>query len=282
MSKLYLLLLPAICYSAADRWKFDEHQPITKSFNVTSSGSGGPKLLVDNITGFIHVTGYNGSEVKMQADLHFRAETQEAMAEAKRDVKLDMNQQGNFARVYLDGPFRGNNNRGERYYGYQVEAEFEIQVPLATEVILKTVNGGSVILKNTSGQFDVRNVNGAISIEQVSGSGSVNTVNGPLIASFSRNPTAASSFKTVNGKIDVYFQPPLSADFRFRMLNGEVYSDFDMSPLPTAAGEAERKDGRFIYKSNRMTGGRAGHGGPELTFETINGSIRLHTKPETR
>jgi len=40
-------------------------------------------------------------------------------------------------------------------------------------------------------------------------------------------------------------------------------------------GEMESKNGRLIYRSNRITRGRAGQGGPDLTFETVNGSIRL-------
>ena len=273
-----LVCLPVFA-APSDRWKFDEHQQIAKTFNVTSSGSGGPKLLVDNVTGPIHVTGYGGSEVKVSADMHFRAETTEAMSEAKREVKLDMNQQGNFARVYLDGPFRKHDEyRGERYYGYNVEVSFEIQVPMSTEVILKTVNGGSLVLKNTTGDFDIRHVNGGVTLDQVSGSGSVNSVNGPLDIHFTRNPTKASSFTTVNGKIDVYFQPTVAADFSFQTLNGEIFSDFDLSPLPSAAGSVEQKEGKFIYKSKRMSGGRAGRGGPELSFKTVNGGIRLHSK----
>ena len=55
-----------------------------------------PKLLVDNVTGFIHVTGMSGSEIKLSADMRYRAETPEAMAEAKRDVKLDHEHAGEF------------------------------------------------------------------------------------------------------------------------------------------------------------------------------------------
>ncbi len=282
MRTFLLFFSAAVAFAASneDRWKFDEHQPIAKTFNVTTAGSGNPKLLVDNITGFIHVTGYNGSEVKMSADMRFRAESAEALAEAKRDVKLDMNNQGNYARIYLDGPFRGNNNRGERYYSYAVSVDFEIQVPTNIEVILKTVNGGPVIVKNTSGAFDVRNVNGTISLEQISGSGSVSAVNGSVTVAFARNPTLATSFRTVNGEMDVHFQPPLSAGMSFKTVNGQVYTDFDVTPVPEKAGEVESKNGKYIYRSNRLTRGRAGQGGPELTFETVNGNIRLHTKRE--
>ncbi len=253
MSRNLLLLLFALPAFASDRYKFDEHQPITHTFSAST------KLLVDNVNGTIHVIGGSGPEIRVKADMHFRAETPEAMAEAKRDVKIDMNQQGSFARVYLDGPFRGNNHRGDRYYGYQVSVDFEVEVPFATELIMKSVNGG-------------------IDLDKIAGAADVQTVNGGLTAKFNRNPTSACTFRTVNGKVDVYFQPSLNADFRFKTLNGEVYSDFTLTPLPSQATTAEQQNGRFIYKSNRLTGGRAGQGGPELTFDTVNGGIRLHTR----
>jgi len=282
MRNLMLLFSTALALTAAsdDRWKFDEHQSVNKTFNVTTAGSGNAKLLVDNITRSVHVTGYAGREVKISADMRFRAESAEALAEAKRDVKLDMNNQGDFARIYLDDPFRDHNNRGERYYGYTVSVDFEIQVLTNIEVILKTVNGGPVILKNTSSAFDVRNVTGTILMEQVSGSGSVSAVNGSVTVAFSRNPTQATSFRTVNGEMDVYFQPPLAAGMSFKTVNGQVYTDFDVTPTPEKAGEVESKNGKFIYRSNRLTRGRAGQGGPDIAFETVNGNIRLHSKRE--
>ena len=48
-------------------------------------------------------TGYSGSEVQISVQKHVGADSNEAMAEAKRDVKLDISQQGNYVRLYVDG-----------------------------------------------------------------------------------------------------------------------------------------------------------------------------------
>ena len=283
------VLLPVLITSlfaqkhyVSDDWKIEDQETITKSFNV-STGSNGKKVLVDNISGAIHVTGYGGSEVQMTVQRHTRAESKEALEEAKRDVKLDISQQGNYVRVYEDGPFRGNNGntnyRGDRYYGYNVNFDYELRVPHDTELILKTVNRGDIAVTQTAGNFEVHNVNGGITLDQVSGSGSVNTINGPVKVHFDKNPVQPSSFKTLNGQVDIWFQPGLSADMRFKTFNGHVYTDFDVTALPLKAGETESKEGRYVYKSDRSTMGRAGHGGPELSFDAFNGNIRLHTKP---
>jgi hypothetical protein len=235
------------------------------------------KLLVDNIDGAIHVTGVAGNEVRFTAVKQITADSAEAMAEAKRDVKLDVSTQGSYVRLYVDGPFR-QHDRGWQYYGYKVKFDYEIQVPLGAELIVKNVNGGEITVKGTEGTFDLRHVNGAIRMENVAGAGTVSTVNGTIQVSFAKNPGAATKFHTVNGSIDVRLQPPVNADFHFKTLNGSVYTDFDLTALPMAVGTAAMKDGRFVYRGDRTQAGRAGSGGPELDFETVNGSVKLRSK----
>jgi hypothetical protein len=273
-----LSALPAVCARDYDRkWKLDEKETIRKTFDVPGSDK---KLLVDNIHGYVHVTGYSGTQVQISVEKHIYADRAEAIAEAKRDVKLDMSQQGTFVRLYEDGPFRTNNGtnyRGEDYYGYRVVFDFDIQVPSDTELVLKTVNQGDIQVKKTTGDYEIHGLNGGIEMEEVAGSGMVSTLNGKVKVQYSRNPTKPTQFKTLNGEVDVYFRDGLNADLKFKKLNGGIYTDFDVTAAPqTEAGES--RDGRFVYRSSRMIGGRTGKGGPELSFETLNGSIRLHTK----
>ena len=74
-------------------------------------------------------------------------------------------------------------------------------------------------------------------------------------------------------------EPGLNAELDFKTLNGGVYADFDLTPRPAAADGAANINGKFVYRRNRTTTGRAGTGGPLLTFKGLNGSIRLHSKP---
>jgi hypothetical protein len=94
---------------------------------------------------------------------------------------------------------------------------------------------------------------------------------------FTRNPTAESSFDTLNGPIDIYFQPSLDADISFKTLHGGVYSDFDVTTVP-AVLQGEGSGTRFVYRTGGNMKVRAGKGGPALSFHTLNGAIRLHSK----
>jgi len=147
---LIALPLAAAGWDDDHKWKLDEKESIRKTFDTTASGR---KLLVDNIRGYVHVTGYSGSQVQVSIEKHIYADSSEAMAEAKRDIKMDMSQQGSFVRLYEDGPFRTNNGtnyRGENYYGYRVVFDFDVQVPFDTELDLKTVNRGDIVVKKTT------------------------------------------------------------------------------------------------------------------------------------
>jgi hypothetical protein len=260
-------------------WRLEEKDTVRRTFDL-SSGSGGKKLLVDNVSGYVHVSGYGGSQVQVVAAKRLLADNNEAMTEAKRDVKLDLSQQGNYARVYVDGPFRtnnGNNYRGDDYYGYRVIFDIDVQVPYDTEVVLKTMNHGDIVVKQTTGDYDIHGLNGGIEMEDVAGSGTVNTLNGGVKVTYSKNPTKPTSFRTLNGSLDIWCQPGLNADLSFERLNGAIYSDFDVTSRPvTVAGSTS--GGKFVYSSGGKMNGRTGSGGPELSFHTLNGTIRLHSK----
>jgi hypothetical protein len=260
-------------------WRVEDKETLRQTLNVTG-GSGPKKLLVDNISGFVHVTGYGGSQVQVVAEKHIYAASNEALAEARRDVKLDMSTQGNFARVYVDGPFRSNNGtnyRGDNYYGYRVVFDIDVQVPYDTEVDLKTINAGDIVLRKTTADFNIHGLNGGIEMEDISGSGAVNTLNGKVKATFTKNPAKPTSFKTLNGSVDVWFQPGLNADLDFDRLNGAIYSDFDVTSRPVLVS-GSTSGGKFVYRGDRKMTGRTGSGGPALSFHTLNGTIRLHSK----
>jgi hypothetical protein len=216
------------------------------------------KLLVDNVNGAIRITGVPGSELRFKAEKHITANSPEAMAEAKRDVKLDVSPQGSFVRLFLDGPFRGH-DRGSQYYGYKVSVDYDIQVPFDAELILKNVNGG-------------------ITADKVACACTISSVNGSVKISFSRNPKQPSSFHTVNGGIEVRLQAPLNADLKLQTVNGSIFSDFDVAPLSANPGQTEAGKGKFVYRSDKNRSVRAGSGGPELTLQTVNGNISLRTK----
>jgi len=275
---LLALGLGSVCLArtGSGDWPVGDQETIEKTLTL----SGEPmRLIVDNVSGYVHLTGTSGSQVHVIAHKTIRAETRADLDQAKSEVKLDMTEQPGTVSIEYNAPWRCKDHcdgccESHRRF-YEVTYDIDVQAPRQARLVISTVNGG-LRLEKIDGPFDVKGVNGAIHMSDVGGSGDAHTVNGAVDVAFSRNPSQPCSLKTVNGALDAYFQPGLSADLLFKTFNGEIYSDFDVTALPTPVAEAGRKDGMFVYRSRGPHAARAGRGGPQLSFDTLNGSIRLH------
>ncbi len=253
-----------------------DQETIRKTFTLSAEHR---TLEVDNIFGSIEVVAVDGNQVQMVVNKTIRARSADQVAAAKKEVNLDITEQPELVKLYVDGPFRCNCSdgcngwHGER--GYVVNMDFQLQVPRSVDVKLKTVNGGHVSVRGVSGAFSVHNVNGPIEMQDIAGSGEARTVNGGVKATFRENPKQASDFKTVNGSVELTFVRGLAADFRLKTFNGSVFSDFEMTSLPARQVSGEQRNGKFVFHSDRFTGGRIGNGGPEIKAENLNGDIRI-------
>ena len=283
MKKSFLLLVvlaATACMASGQRRLNVRDQETIKRTLEFSSGNGTKLLEVDGVNGSIHVTGYDGRNIEMIANKTIRAESQDKVETAKREVKLDITDKSDTVRIYVDQPGHEHSTTSSSHsdwsdHGYEVSFDFEIRVPRQAAIHLWTVNGGDIDVQNVSGDFDVRHVNGSVELQGLSGSGSAHTVNGHVKAGFVNNPKADSSFGSINGTIEVAFQKNLSANLRYKTMNGGVYTDFPVTTLASLPGTAERRNGKFVYKSNGFSGARIGNGGPELTFENLNGNIQI-------
>lgn len=268
-------LAAAVSGASHRNWNTEARESVNHVFSADKS------LNVDNINGLIQIVGDSGTTIRVEGERITRAADQGEVERAKREVVLDINEKDGVAQLYVNGPFR-ENSHASGFHGfhengdreYEVTYNFTIHVPRETGLELHSVNG-EVKTEQTNGKFDVHAVNGAVTMTAVAGAGAVRAVNGPVVVSFRENPKASSSFNTVNGRIEATFQPGLSADLSFKTLNGGTYTDFDVTALASPAGAAEMKNGKFVYKRNRLTSVRAGSGGPELSFETVNGQIQI-------
>jgi hypothetical protein len=158
-----------------------------------------------------------------------------------------------------------------------------IQVPVNTSVELKTVNGGHIEVTGLSGNLDVENVNGPVTLKNVSGSVSASTVNGSLTVSLDRvTPDKPMSFSSLNGKVDVTLPADAKARLRIKTTNGAVYSDFDVKMEPDTSKpvveDGRGQGGKFRIRMDRGVSGSINGGGPEYSFQTMNGTILIHKK----
>jgi hypothetical protein len=266
--------------SQHSRDDFPEVQKVAIQKTVAfSDPSGRKELVVDNVFGSIQVTGYEGSTVQVDAVQTTRARSKEDIALAAKEVELKISEKANRIELYVDGPFRcRDGSTRSRHFDYQVNYDFQVKVPRQCDLLVKTVTDGDLRVENVTGKFDVENVNGKIQMTDVSGSGRAHTVNGAVKVLFSRNPDSDCSFGSINGDVDVAFPQAPSADLWFKTFNGGAYTDFSVTALPQPVSEPQRRNGKFVYKTNGFYGARVGNGGPQIKFDAFNGNIHVTSR----
>jgi hypothetical protein len=158
-----------------------------------------------------------------------------------------------------------------------------LQVPVNTSLELKAVNGGHIDVTGTSGDLDVENVNGTVTLKNVSGAVSAHTVNGSLTVTLDRvAPDKPMSFSSLNGKVDVTLPADTKARLRLKTTSGAIYSDFDVKMetdnSKPVVEDGRGQGGRYRIRMDRGVYGSINGGGPEYSFQTMNGAILIHKK----
>lgn len=144
-----------------------------------------------------------------------------------------------------------------------VRVRFMVRIPEGVNFVGKTVNG-DVEARGIRGNVRANSVNGGVDVD-ASGFVEAETVNGSITARMGRSDFRDGlSFSTVNGSITVEIPDGLNADFDASTVNGRIETDFPITI-----------EGRM---SPRRLRGRIGDGGPDLSFSTVNGSIRLRRR----
>jgi len=266
-------------------WKSFKTEDIRRTLRFADPAKPG-EVVVDNVFGPITVEGHAGREVVLEAKKIVYARDEARAKRAEEEVELDVTEKGSTVEIYVDGPFREDDDerrergrvRIRRDPGYRVYYAFKLKVPARTDLVLRTVLDGDVEVRGVEGAFDVRNVVGEVRLFDAAGSGDAHAVSGGVTVVFKRPPDGPCFFKSVSGDIEVDFPGIPSADFRIKTMHGEVYSDFAVTYLPKAPPvREERRDqaGKYVYRSNGGYGVRVGQGGPEIKLETLTGDILI-------
>lgn len=162
-----------------------------------------------------------------------------------------------------------------------------IQVPAATNLELRSVNGGQVSVEGVTGSIEVNNVNGRINLTDVGGPVIAHATNGRVVVTLKQLPAGKPmSFTSFNGDVDVTVPASAKANLKMRSDRGDVYTDFDVktTQAPPQSADAQRDDRRdsrdkdkakYRLEMDRSIYGTVNGGGPDFELRTFNGNIYL-------
>jgi hypothetical protein len=235
------------------------------------------KLSVKLLSASIAIKGYAGKEVVIDARMgpddseekdNNKAERSGGMRRIRASSSgLEVEEEHNVMSVRTGWP----NNK---------PVHLTIQVPSRTSLDLSVVNDGDITVDGVDGDIVANNTNGAITLTNVSGAVVAHALNEDVKATFTRYSGKPMSFSSLNGTLDVTLPADIKANIKLQSDNGEVYSDFPVDMLAPSVNQTVQDDrskgGKYRLKIEKSMIGRINGGGPEITFKTFNGDIKLH------
>ena len=199
--------------------------------------------------GAIALSGTEGNEAFVCAQIHAWAGNEAAARELAREVRIVVDARG----VRSEGPPQKKKARWT--------VAFHIFVPRATDVEARTENG-PISVEGTRSRLDLETVNGPISVSKSGGDVRGRTTNGPLDVTLvgARWSGRGLDLESTNGPVSVVVPRNFSAELEFGTSNGPMAFDFPV----TVQGR--------VSKSIKTT---LGSGGPLIRVYTMNGPATL-------
>jgi DUF4097 and DUF4098 domain-containing protein YvlB len=239
-----------------------------EDFSKTLPLKAGERFSLENVNGGVTVSTWKEDKVEIKAVKVARDDEKDL-----KDVEIRVEESAGAVSVKAIWP--------KLRHRFNVNVDFDIKVPEG--VILdkvETVNGG-VELTGRYGRAAVGTTNGTVTVEDASGELKVYTTNGGLQVSRFEGKLQAETtngnirlegltFKdgivaeTTNGSITLGIASPetLNANLLARTTNGHITVDFPVTL-------------KNLSQSKHRVEAKIGQGGPEISLETTNGSIRI-------
>jgi DUF4097 and DUF4098 domain-containing protein YvlB len=239
-----------------------------EDFSKTLPLKAGERFSLENVNGGVAVSTWKEDKVEIKAVKVARNDEKDL-----KDVEIRVEQSAGHVSVKAIWP------KYRRHFN--VNVDFEIKVPegvILDEV--ETVNGG-IEVTGRYGRAAVGTTNGSVSVEDASGELRAYTTNGGIqVSRFEGKLDAETtngnirlegltfkdgiSAETTNGSITLGIDSPeaLNADLLARTTNGHITVDFPVTL-------------KNLTPSKHRVEAKIGQGGPEISLETTNGSIKI-------
>jgi hypothetical protein len=249
-----------------------------RTFSVPFSDPSRPGTLkIDQTQGSIHVEAYDGREVQFELRL--------SGGDSDRDDEGDERRSG--LRRFAQPSFQTEVTEESNFMELESDSSWArtvdvyARVPRHTNLQLECVHSCDLVVQGVMGDHELSNTHGSIEATGVSGSVVAETTHGDVKVVFTAVDAGRSmAFSSFHGDVDVTFPSTLKAEVRIDPGNhGEVYTGFDIQPIERPTEMREERDGkRTRVVIEREARGTINGGGPEISFETWNGTIYIRKK----
>ncbi len=253
-----------------------------KQFEETLAVAQLKTVIIDNVFGPITVSGSSDDQIHISADIYLIANHSRQLAILQKGVQVAVETINDTLFIYDGSPWSCKPYPRNRHCKFEwngsdqgkYKIAYTIKLPAHLNVSAKTINDGEIKIAQVQGKVAAHNINGGVELTDVHQVVEAHTINGDLTAFFTKIPDADGSFYALNGDINAHFPDNLVAEVLFKSFNGNFYTEFDFNDLPKKnAFTVESDGGQTRYKLEEQQGISIGNGGPQLSFETLNGNM---------
>lgn len=187
----------------------------------------------------VHVIGTDGNEIVVTSTLEQKGKKpvdDDGFRRLDEDVSFEVVEKNNTATIVMSG-----DNLWAAH-----GAEFHVQVPRNTHLVLRTEAGGDVQVENIDGDIDINSMNGEVALTDIGSSAVINTMNGEVTATFKKAPAKPVSITSMNGEIDLRLPADTKANLRMRTHNGTIRTNF---PEGVLEAKTEKTGGKGFSPS---------------------------------
>lgn len=224
-----------------------------KSYPLSPTG----RVSIANINGDVHISAWDGNEVKVDAVK--RAYSAERLSEAMIDVVSAADS----IVIKTKYPERNQTFDDRTRVNNPASVEYTLTVPRNARIDNAELINGSLDITGVQGDVRLSLINGEVKAGDLSGDVRISTVNGGVEANLARLTEAkAVNLTSVNGPIVLIVPAGANADVKASTVHGKITNDFGWTV----------NEGQYV---GRDMSGQVGSGGLRIRLSNVNGSISI-------
>lgn len=230
---------------------------LTEEFHKSYALSATGRVSIANINGDVHINGWDGNEVKVDAVK--RAYSQERLSE----VTIDVVSTADSVAIKTKYAERNQTFEDRNRENSSASVEYTLTVPRRARIEGAELINGSLDISGVQGDVRLSLINGEAKASDLSGDVKISTINGRVEANLARlNESKGVNVSSVNGPIVLIVPPGANADVKASTVHGSITNDFGWTV----------NEGQYV---GRDLSGQIGSGGLRIRLSNVNGSISI-------
>ncbi|HKS27455.1 MAG TPA: DUF4097 family beta strand repeat-containing protein [Pyrinomonadaceae bacterium] len=268
MSKriVWVMLTAIMLFAGQAREALAQQDRLQEEFHQTYQLSPQGRIQLENISGNVRVTGWDRSEVKVDAVKS--AYTRERLDEAQIVVEPGTDS----LRIYTKYPESNQSFRSDQQgrLNNPARVEYTLFVPRGARIDSIEVVSGGVSLEGLTGDVHASSVSGSVTARGLVGEARLSTVSGSVEADFTQLSAAKSiALASVSGTVTITLPSDANASLRANNVSGGIRNDFG---LPVRKGDYVGYD----------LAGQLGQGATRIKLANVSGQINIRRANDGR